>query len=51
MPCNGIYVDVNKLPSENMMIKNTAMFIERYKNYKKFYETCIDGDNCKASYY
>ena len=49
MPCKGIYVDLKKLPADNMTIGDAEMFIERYKNYKKFYETCNGGDDkCKT---
>ena len=37
-PCEGIFADVKKLPPVDIKKENTDMFIERYKNYKKFFE-------------
>ena len=37
-PCEGIFADVKKLPPADIKKENTDMFIERYKNYKKFFE-------------
>ena len=38
VPCEGIFTDVKKLPAENITDKNTEMFIERYKLYKRDFE-------------
>ena len=38
VPCEGIFVDVKELPSENVTAEQEELLLERYKNYKKFYE-------------
>ena len=49
MPCEGMYVDLKKLPAENWTVgdADAALFIARYKNYKKFYDICKDVEACK----
>ena len=38
VPCEGIFVDVKELTSENVTAENEELLLERYKNYKKFFE-------------
>ena len=38
VPCEGIYADIKKLPSDNVFAENDEMFKLRYKNYKSFFE-------------
>ena len=44
MPCEGVFVDVKELPPSKVENENDEIFIELYKNYKKFFETS-DGIN------
>ena len=39
VPCEGIFADVKVLPSKNVTSERDKMFLQRYKNYKKFYES------------
>ena len=36
VPCEGIFADVKRLPPENITALNTAIFMERYKLYKRY---------------
>ena len=38
VPCEGIFADVKELQSEHVTAQNDEFLLERYKNYKKFYE-------------
>ena len=40
-------MDLKKLPVEYLTVEDAVLFIERYKNYKKFYEICKDVEKCK----
>ena len=48
-PCEGIFADVKKLPPADIKKENTDMFIERYKNYKKFFEPS-EGTHSSADF-
>ena len=39
VPCEGIFADVKVLPPKNVTSERDKMFLQRYKNYKKFYES------------
>ena len=39
MPCQGIFADVKKSAPENITAENPEIFLERYKSFKKFFET------------
>ena len=39
MPCQGIFADVKKSAHENITAENPEIFLERYKSFKKFFET------------
>ena len=39
MPCEGVFVDVKELPPLKVENENDEIFIELYRNYKKFFET------------
>ena len=45
VPCEGIFVDVKELPSENVTAVNEELLFERYKNYKHFYEPWLFDSN------
>ena len=38
VPCEGIFADVKKLPAEDIKSQNSEMFVDRYYDYKKFFE-------------
>ena len=42
MPCDGVFVDIKKSPPENVKAAKGPTFIERYKIYKKFFESSAD---------
>ena len=44
VPCEGIFGDIKVRPTKINQMENetTGTFLERYKNYKKFYEPKID---------
>ena len=39
VPCKGLFADVKKLPPKNVQDEQDELFLERYKNYKRFFES------------
>ena len=39
VPCEGIFADVKVQPAKNVTSERDKIFLQRYKNYKKFYES------------
>ena len=39
VPCEGIFADVKVQPARNVKSERDKIFLQRYKNYKKFYES------------